>query len=117
MAGDAGRSAEFEVQACAKYGKARTIYVPEDSAASADLFCVFERPDIVRAAARTLERKAHALFVVAGVDVAGGVVRGTLDGVDREFRMSAMTSKTEKWRVRAWRSRVRGGTFKFRSDV
>lgn len=91
-----GGSSEFEVQACAKYGKARTLYVPEDAAASADLFCVLERPDIVRAAARTLERKARDLFVVAGVDVAGGVVRGTLDGVDREFRMSAMPAKLRR---------------------
>ncbi|MFF2812551.1 tyrosine-type recombinase/integrase [Streptomyces sp. NPDC058000] len=91
-----GGSSEFEVQACAKYGKARTLYVPEDAAASADLFCVLERPEIVRAAARTLERKARDLFVVAGVDVAGGVVRGTLDGLDREFRMSAMPAKLRR---------------------
>jgi len=31
-----GRAAEFTVQACAKYGKARTVYVPEDAVGSGD---------------------------------------------------------------------------------
>lgn len=81
-----GGAVEYTVQACAKYGKARTIYVPEDAVASADLFCLLERPDIVRSAARGLERKARDLFVVGEVDVAGGRVRGVLDGVEREFQ-------------------------------
>ncbi|WP_308315542.1 hypothetical protein [Streptomyces sp. ISL-100] len=88
--------AEFTVQACAKYGKARTIYVPEDAVSSADLFCLLERPDIVRRAARGLERKARDLFVVGDVDVAGGRVRGVLDGVVREFQLSAMDPKLRR---------------------
>ncbi|MGX6741240.1 hypothetical protein [Streptomyces xantholiticus] len=91
-----GGAAEYTVQACAKYGKARTVYVPEDAVASAELFCLLERPDIVRRAARGLERKAHDLFVVGEVDVAGGRVRGVLDGVVREFRMSAMPAKLRR---------------------
>lgn len=91
-----GGAAEFTAQACAKYGKARTIYIPEDAVASADLFCLLESPDIVRRAARTLERKACDLFVVGEVDVASGRVRGILDGVEREFQMSAMTAKQRR---------------------
>ncbi|MDG9712626.1 hypothetical protein [Streptomyces sp. DH10] len=91
-----GGAAEYTVQACAKYGKARPVYVPEDAVASADLFCTLERPDIVRRAARTLERKARDLFVVGEVDVAGGWVRGVLDGVVREFQMSAMPAKLRR---------------------
>ncbi|MCX4826239.1 hypothetical protein OG883_42020 [Streptomyces sp. NBC_01142] len=91
-----GGAAEYTVQACAKYGKARTVYVPEDAVASADLFCLLERPEIVRRAARTLERKARDLFVVGEVDVAGGRVRGILDGVVREFQMSAMPAKLRR---------------------
>lgn len=88
--------AEFTVQACAKYGKARTVYVPEDAVASADLFCLLERPDIVRRAARGLERKARDLFVVGDIDMAGGRVRGILDGVVREFQMAAMPAKLRR---------------------
>ncbi|MGW5203655.1 hypothetical protein ACWEQ5_03120 [Streptomyces griseoincarnatus] len=91
-----GGAAEYVVQACAKYGKACSIYVPEDAVASADLFCLLERPDIVRRAARGLERKARDLFVVGEVDVAGGRVRGVLDGVVREFEMSAMDAKLRR---------------------
>ncbi|MFE6892062.1 hypothetical protein [Streptomyces sp. NPDC057694] len=75
-----GGAAEFTVQACAKYGKARPVYIPEDAVASADLFCLLERPDIVRRAARTLERKAHDLFVVGEIDVAGGRVASSARG-------------------------------------
>ncbi|MET8211360.1 hypothetical protein ABZT51_36145 [Streptomyces sp. NPDC005373] len=91
-----GGAAEFTVQACAKYGKARLVYVTEDAVAAADLFCMLERPDIVRRAARTLERRARDLFVVADVDVAGGLIRGVLDGVVREFQMSAMDAKLRR---------------------
>ncbi|MHA7956482.1 site-specific integrase [Streptomyces sp. L500] len=91
-----GGAVEYTVQACAKYGKARTVYVPEDAVASADLFCLLERPDIVRRAACGLERKARDLFVVGEVDVAGGWVRGVLDGVVREFEMSAMDAKLRR---------------------
>lgn len=91
-----GGAAEYTVQACAKYGKDRTIYVPEDAVGSAELFHLLERPDIVRRAARSLERKARDLFVVSDVDVAGGLVRGVLDGVVREFEMSAMGAKLRR---------------------
>ncbi|MGW6818617.1 hypothetical protein [Streptomyces sp. NPDC055005] len=91
-----GGAAEYTVQACAKYGKARTVYVPEDAVASADLFCLLERPDIVRRAVRTLERKARDLFVVSEVDIASGWVRGVLDGAVREFEMSAMDAKLRR---------------------
>ncbi|MEV0415497.1 hypothetical protein AB0I68_33170 [Streptomyces sp. NPDC050448] len=36
--------AEFTVQACAKYGKARTVSVPQDSVASVDTCVLLERP-------------------------------------------------------------------------
>ncbi|MFJ4731465.1 hypothetical protein ACIP6V_03910 [Streptomyces sp. NPDC088770] len=91
-----GGAAEYVVQACAKYGKARPIYVPEDAVESAGLFCLLERPDIVRRAARGLERKARELFVVGEVDVAGGRVRGVLDGIVREFEMAAMDAKLRR---------------------
>ncbi|MEU3878035.1 MULTISPECIES: hypothetical protein [Streptomyces] len=91
-----GGAAEFTVQACAKYGKPRGVYVPEDAVASADLFCMLERPDIVRTAARGLERRARDLFLVVEVDVAGGRIRGVLDGVVREYQMSAMPAKLRR---------------------
>jgi integrase len=94
--GTPGGAAEFTVQACAKYGKPRPIYVPEDAVESADLFCLLERPDIVRRAARGLERKARDLFVVSEVDAAGGRVRGVLGGVVREYQMSTMPAKLRR---------------------
>ncbi len=91
-----GAGADFVVQACAKYGKPRTLYIPQDGVASADLWCVLERPAIVRAAVKTLERKAADLFVVDRVDVESGLVRGVLDGEVREFQMSAMDAQLRR---------------------
>ncbi|MEU0009573.1 hypothetical protein ABZ079_36555 [Streptomyces sp. NPDC006314] len=86
---DVARSAaEFTVQACAKYGKARPIYVPEDAIDSVDTYCLLERPELARAAARTLARKHRDLFVVKRIDYADRRVRGTLQGVEREYAIS-----------------------------
>jgi site-specific recombinase XerD len=85
-----GSAAEFTVQACAKYGKARTIYVPEDAIDSVETYCLLERPEMARAAAKTLGRKHRDLFVVSRIDHADGRVRGVQQGLEREYTMSAM---------------------------
>ncbi|MBT2451354.1 hypothetical protein J7F03_30645 [Streptomyces sp. ISL-43] len=85
-----GQVAEFTVQACAKYGKARTVYVPEDAVGSVDTYVLLERPELTAAAARNLGRRHRDLFVVSRIDHESGRVRGTLDGVLREFDMQAM---------------------------
>lgn len=83
-------AAEFTVQACAKYGKARPIYVPDDAVRAVATFCLLERPDFARVAAPRLERCADELFVVTRIDLDSGLVRGRLEGIERQFLMSAM---------------------------
>lgn len=94
--GIARSGAEFTVQACAKYGKARTIYVPEDAIDSVDTYCLLERPELARAAARTLARKHRDLFVVTRIDYADGRVRGMLRGVEREYAISTMPANLRR---------------------
>ncbi|MCX4744510.1 hypothetical protein OG455_03075 [Kitasatospora sp. NBC_01287] len=84
------QAAEFAVQACAKYGKARTVYVPEDAVRSVDTYVMLERPELTAAAARNLGRRHRDLFVVSRIDHGTRRVRGLLDGVLREFDMQAM---------------------------
>ncbi|MEU9062359.1 hypothetical protein AB0D13_26705 [Streptomyces sp. NPDC048430] len=98
--GQPGESAEFKVQACAKYGKERTIYAPEDSIESAETYCLLERPYVVEAAARRLGRLHRELFVVSRIEPATGLVRGMLDGIEQEFLMSAMEPELRRMTVR-----------------
>lgn len=98
--GRPGEAAEFKVQACAKYGKERTIYAPEDAVDSAETYCLLERPYVVEAAARRLGRLHRDLFVVSHIEPATGLVQGTLDGIQQEFLMSAMGPDLRRITVR-----------------
>ncbi|WP_198357371.1 hypothetical protein [Streptomyces fildesensis] len=80
----------FTVQACAKYGKARKIYVPSDSMSGLEPYLLLERPEQSATSARRLERRHRDLFVVSRVDHDSGLVYGLLDGMDRVFSMSGM---------------------------
>jgi site-specific recombinase XerD len=81
---------EFTVQACAKYGKARGIYVPADSMKGLDPYLVLERPEQAATSAKRLEKRHRDLFVVSRIDHASGLVYGVLDGMEKVLEMSAM---------------------------
>jgi integrase len=85
-----GESVEFAVQACAKYGKYREIYVPTGAADSLDNFLQIERPELVAASEKSLARRRRELFVVDHVDHDSGKLRGVVNGMRRIFVMSAM---------------------------
>jgi site-specific recombinase XerD len=85
-----GESVEFPVQACAKYGKYREIYVPNGALDAVDNFLLLERPELVAASAKPLARRRRELFLVDDVDHEAGKLRGVLDGRRRTFTISAM---------------------------
>ena len=86
----AGEAAVFPVQACAKYGKYRQIFVPSGALDTMETFLLVERPELAAASAKTLSRRHRELFVVSEVDHETGKLRGTLDGRRRTFVMAAM---------------------------
>ncbi|MFE3173089.1 site-specific integrase [Amycolatopsis sp. NPDC059090] len=59
---------EFRVQACAKYGKARNIYVPEESMRALELYLLLERPEQAARSAARLQQRHRDLFVVSRID-------------------------------------------------
>ncbi|MBD0674587.1 hypothetical protein [Streptomyces sp. CBMA156] len=95
-----GQAAEFTVQACAKYGKARTVYAPEEAVGAVETYVLLERPELTAGAARTLERRHRDLFVVSRVDPDSGLISGVLDGVRRVFDMKAMPPALRRIAVR-----------------
>ena len=85
-----GASVTFAVQACAKYGKHREIYVPAGALDPIDTYLLVERPEVVSASAKSLARRHQELFVVDRVDHPTGTLYGVLQGRRRTFTMSAM---------------------------
>ncbi|MEU9087471.1 hypothetical protein [Streptomyces sp. NPDC048357] len=92
--------AEFNVQACAKYGKERGIFVPEQAMRTVETYCLLERREFTAAAARRLERRHRELFVVSRVEPETGRIHGTIDGSHQVFSMQAMPPKLR--RITVW---------------
>jgi hypothetical protein len=81
---------EFGVQACAKYGKRREVFVPVGAVDAVETFLLLERPELVAASAKMLARRHRELFVVSDIDHDTGKLHGTLQGQQRTFVIAAM---------------------------
>jgi integrase len=91
---------ELLLQECAKYKKARTVYVPPGGLEAIDTYMLLERQDIVAASAKALARRHRELFVVAEVDIEQGKVAGVFEGRRRTFVISAMAPWLRRLTVR-----------------
>lgn len=85
-----GEAVVFAVQAVAKYGRYREIFVPAGALETVETFVLLERPELVAASAKTLARNHRDLFVVNDIQTETGKVSGILEGRVRTFVMSAM---------------------------
>lgn len=90
----------FPVQACAKYGKYREIFVPSGALNTVETFLLLERPELVEASAKSLGRRSRELFVVDQIDYETGKLRGVWEGRRRTFVMSAMDAAMRRITVR-----------------
>lgn len=99
-----GESAEFVVQACAKYGMSREVFVPAGALDAVEAFLLLERPELVAASAARLASRRRDLFVVDHVDSDTGKLRGVLDGRRRTFAMAAMSPELRRITVRESRA-------------
>jgi integrase len=95
-----GESVEFAVQACAKYGTYREVYVPPAALDALDEFLLIERPDIVAASAKSLARRRRELLVVDHIDEETGKLHGVLDGRHHTFTISAMDPELRRITMR-----------------
>ncbi|MFI5540644.1 hypothetical protein ACIA5H_30045 [Nocardia sp. NPDC051900] len=95
-----GEGVEFPVQACAKYGKYREIFVPTGALDAVENFLLLERPDLVAASAKTLAGRYRELFVVDQIDHEVGKLHGIFEGRRRTFVISAMGPELRRITVR-----------------
>lgn len=95
-----GEPVTFAVQACAKYGKHREVFVPTGAVAAVAAFLLLERPELVAASARALTRQRGELFVVDRIERETGTLSGILDGRRRTFTMAAVPPALRRRTVR-----------------
>ncbi len=86
-----GEPVVFTVQACAKYGRRREVFVPAAALDSVGRYLLLERPGLAEPSARGLARRRRGLFVVSGIDPGSGRLEGELGGRRRVFTMAAMS--------------------------
>lgn len=91
--------AEFGLQACAKGGRRRKVYVPAAPLDLVDTYRLLERAEIVERAAARLSRRHRELFVVDDIDDFGRL-SGVLEGRRRTFTMSRMSAELRRITVR-----------------
>lgn len=71
---------EFRLEACAKFRRPRTVYVPADAQSMISTYLMLERREIVDRAQKTLKARRDELFVVDRVAQERGRLHGVLDG-------------------------------------
>ncbi|MEU0482832.1 site-specific integrase [Streptosporangium sp. NPDC006013] len=95
-----GESVEFELQKCAKYEMARTVYVPPAALAMVETYLMLERPDIVEVSAAALARRRDEMFMVTKIDVERGRLHGRWEGRRRSFAISALDPRMRRAAMR-----------------
>ncbi|MGV4923833.1 hypothetical protein K2224_00605 [Streptomyces sp. BHT-5-2] len=91
--------AEFPLQACAKGGRRRDVYVPAAPLDLVDTYQLLERAETVERAAARLARRHRELFVVDDIDDFGRL-SGMLGGRRRTFAMARMPAELRRITVR-----------------
>ncbi|MFF2819671.1 site-specific integrase [Kitasatospora cineracea] len=82
--------ARFRLEACAKYGRPRDVYIPSAALDLVDTYLLLERTEIAERAALGLARRRRELFVVDRVDEETGKLSGVLEGRRRTFAIARM---------------------------
>jgi site-specific recombinase XerD len=84
------------LQACAKNGRFRRIYVPQSTVRMIDLYRETERKSIVRRAQRVLTRKLSSLAIAVDIDTSAGKITYSLDGKRQRMKFSAITPEVRR---------------------
>jgi site-specific recombinase XerD len=86
----ANETATLDIQATAKYAKARTVDISLDARKSIDLYRRTERLRIVRRQAKMLEKKISRLYLIDRVDPIQLRVSGIFNGERQSWAISAL---------------------------
>ncbi|WP_119730098.1 hypothetical protein [Thermomonospora amylolytica] len=85
-----GDPVRFWLQACAKYGRQREVYVPVAALDLIGTYVLLERRELAARSAGRLARRRRELFVVDDIDRNRGRLGGVWQGRRRVFRIERM---------------------------
>lgn len=91
-----GTSASVLLGACAKFEKRRRVHLPPDTLSVVDLYRQTERRRVARAASAGLWKRRNDLLIVTEVDSFNSVVRGSLDGMKKTWRLHLFPPELRK---------------------
>lgn len=84
------------LQACAKNGRFRRVYVPVSTVEIVDLYRNTERKAAVRRAQRTLRTRLASLALVKEIDTSAGKIAYSLEGRARRSKIAAIPPDTRR---------------------
>jgi integrase len=95
-----GTGASVLLGACAKYEKRRRVHLPPDTLGVVDLYRQTERRRVARAASAGLWKRRKDLLIVTEVDSFNSVVRGSLAGRRKTWRLHRFPPELRRIAVR-----------------
>lgn len=85
-----GGGASVALQACAKNGRARRVYIPASTIEAVNLYRSTERVSLVRRAQTSLRQKLPALALVTQIDQVSGKLTYQLHGLQKRIPVTAI---------------------------
>ena len=91
-----GAGTSLVLEACAKNGRRRRVYVPASTVQTVELYRNTERKSLVRKAQASLRRKLPNMAVVHDVDLPAGKLVYTLNGDERRDEFATIPPETRR---------------------
>jgi len=95
-----GNGASLVLEACAKNGRRRRVYIPSSTVKTVDLYRGTERKSLVRKAQSALRRKLSTLAVVTSTNPAAGTLAYRHEGLDKREKVEAIPPDVRRHLVR-----------------
>ena len=95
-----GNGAALVLEAWAKNGRHRRVYIPSSTAKSVELYRGTERKSLVRKAQGALRRKLPTLAVVTNNDLVGGTLAYRYEGLEKREKVEAIPPEVRRHLVR-----------------
>lgn len=94
------RGGSLLLEACAKNGRRRRVYIPSSTVTAVELYRQTERKSLVRKAQNVLRRKLPTLAVATNIDIGIGKLTYCHQGIERRDEFAMITPEVRRLLVR-----------------
>ncbi len=95
-----GGGTSLVLEACAKNGRRRRVYIPSSTVKSVELYRGTERKSLIRKAQGALRRNLPTLAVVTNIHSAAGTLTYSHEGLDKREKIEAIPPEVRRLLVR-----------------